>query len=507
MKETRSQFEKRVRLIVGNIKIDGLPNIFRSSLLCIKIAWLFILVGSSGCCFYFMVYSMIDYFKFQVNTSFRMITEIKAIYPAITLCDINAMHSTYYIDLLQQANLTYQLNSSLMAYENFLPLEHYMKTTSGRYFTLDEKQMMSDLDGMLVSCSIGSNPCNSSFFRYIFHPHYLNCYQFNSGYDNNGNTVDMLEASLAGYDNSIIFELYTGLPDILSAQAVTKGFYIFVANNTDYPLNKSPVPFRLTPGFALRVSSFRQFYSQYNAWPYAYSECTVSKDNELIKPLADTYLFDRVVETGYLYARETCLLFCYQHLTTQRCNCSNYWIGYQPPGYEFCFGEGKTCADNFYTTMFNEDTFVFDNCIAKCPLECHHNVFRNYQASFAYPDPLYVNTTLKTNTVLMEKYSNDTDFTINLASNMVQFEIFYDMLSYINVEEEPTITWEILMATLGGHLHLFLGMSLVSLIELIELAISLLLLLYFRVKKNLKVNSQNTLFFVINNKKISPIKF
>ena len=480
--------EKRVHRIIQNIKVDGLPNIIRSYLVFFKFLWFGVLVVSSTFCSYLIVYSFLDYFKFEVNTSFRMITEIKSTYPTITFCNMNPMNTEYYIKWLEEANLISTTTWNTVPYENFLHLERYVKNKRGSYFTRAEKELMSDLDGELISCSYSGNPCNSSYFRYFFHPYYLNCFQFNSGFNDAGEEVAKLQASLAGFDNSLIFEFYTGLPNTLAAKTTKRGYYVFVSNTTEFPFNKAPVPLSVSPGFALRVGTFRHFYNQFNEWPFIYSECTIGEENKKIKPLADTSLFDKVTKyEEYAYSRDTCVLFCYQQLTAERCNCTNYWIDYHPDGdYDYCYGESKTCADTFYTHTFNTGSFIADHCIAKCPLECHKTVFKNYQAFYAYPDALYVNSTLQTNTVLIEKYSNETDFTVNLASNAVSFVLFYDLLSYINVEEEAKITWEILMGQLGGHLHLFLGMSLISLVELFELVVNLLLLSYFRARKNKK---------------------
>ena len=69
----------------------------------------------------------------------------------------------------------------------------------------------------------------------------------------------------------------------------------------------------------------------------------------------------------------------------------------------------------------------------------------------------------------MSRYANQTDLTVNLASNVVKFSIFYDTLTYTEVKEEPMIRWSGLLGSIGGYLHLFLGMSLLSFAEVYEL--------------------------------------
>ena len=49
---------------------------------------------------------------------------------------------------------------------------------------------------------------------------------------------------------------------------------------------------------------------------------------------------------------------------------------------------------------------------------------------------------------------------------MVRLVFYYDSLSYSNVDEEHKMTVDSLIGTIGGHLHLFLGMSLLSFVEI-----------------------------------------
>ena len=482
----KMSIEEKLRESINNIKIDGLPNIFRSELFFFKVMWIFVLIGSTIFCFYLITMSFMDYFKFQVTTNYRLIVERQSTFPTLTICNINPLNSDYYVQLLEEANIT---EVSDNAYDNLVQLEVYWKAKTGRYFTKEEKSRMSNMDSAMISCNIQYNPCNvTAAFTHFYHPSYLNCLQFNSGYDADGNVIPLQQASLAGSDNSLIFELYTGLPNALASKIYKRGYYLFINNNTDYPYKETPSPIKITPGYGLTVIPIRNFYNQFNQWPYQYSECTVTEENELIKPLADNYLFEQVINTSYSYSRDTCLLFCLQLQTTRVCNCTNYWISFQPEGYDYCFGAKKECADNFYHKEFNVGSYVATNCISKCPLECHKYSFDNFKSYAYYPLPLYVNQTLQISDILTKAYPNETDFTDNLASNAVQITVFYDTLTYTKVEEEPKITWDNLIGTLGGHLHLFLGMSFISLIELIELVVQLIMYVIVT-RKNAKAKS------------------
>ena len=54
-------------------------------------------------------------------------------------------------------------------------------------------------------------------------------------------------------------------------------------------------------------------------------------------------------------------------------------------------------------------------------------------------------------------------------SELVEFSVYYDSLTYMLVSEKPKITFEALVGSIGGSLHVFLGMSFASFIELADI--------------------------------------
>ena len=58
-------------------------------------------------------------------------------------------------------------------------------------------------------------------------------------------------------------------------------------------------------------------------------------------------------------------------------------------------------------------------------------------------------------------------------NTFTEFYATYDTFSNIEVTEEPKMSGEDLLAEIGNHLHLFLGMSLLSFVEIIEFILSL----------------------------------
>ena len=56
-----------------------------------------------------------------------------------------------------------------------------------------------------------------------------------------------------------------------------------------------------------------------------------------------------------------------------------------------------------------------------------------------------------------------------IYENVIVVDIEYYSSEYTEINEEPKMNWEDLFAELGGHLHIFIGMSLLSFVEVVEL--------------------------------------
>ena len=223
----------------------------------------------------------------------------------------------------------------------------------------------------------------------------------------------------------------------------------------------------------MKLSVERKQFKQFNQWPYLYSDCLVNEDNTLLKPLSDMSFFQKMTENSYSYSKDTCLLYCFNFFMSQVCNCSAYWIRWSIQGLGYCFGKQADCSEVFYYKKFNVGSFIEDNCISRCPLECDIHRYDNRQSFYKYPDAFYVKKFLQKNEMLIRSHSNQTDFTHNLASNVVKFSVSYDSLVYAEAKEEAKILWAAFLANIGGHMHLFLGMSALCIVEIVEVFIQI----------------------------------
>ena len=465
---------------VKNIKVDGLAAIFHSKRWIARFLWLFVLLACTSLCVFLIVSTINEYYKYHVTTTYRLVIEEEAVFPTITICNLNLIESQYaistidrmssvipsYIASSREGLSVLDLVQNYLGYTSvMLLLENFKKATTGSYLNDNDKRQFFDLNRKMLDCNFAGDACDISDFEFLFHPTYFACYRFNSGFDSNGTRVPLKKVKKAGLTNNrFSMQLYAGTDNLVGDYVPLRGFVVLIHNATDNPKKGSPSGMFATPGTGMSIDVKRYSYNQYT---YPYSECTVSEDNELSgEPLSDSSLFDQtVLASNFSYSRSVCLLACAQYHIVRECNCTFCSLGFTGDGQNMCLSQERyACAFKFYSSVFLAGDFVKLNCLQKCPLECHTPVMRPTVSNY---DMRPLSRNMSTNAYVNSNLKNVTE-------NLVEFSVFYDSLSYTIVEEKPKMTSENLVGSIGGHLHVFLGMSLMSFLELFDLSVSLL---------------------------------
>ena len=195
----------------------------------------------------------------------------------------------------------------------------------------------------------------------------------------------------------------------------------------------------------MAINVARTVYSQM-AEPY--SDCSVPADNSMPSSVVDKSSFEKTVANGKPYIREMCIQFCQDPL---RAECQDY-------------------MDNTFLCSFLNGTTVDHHaaCDAQCPLECSSAIFSHTIAYYQYGN----------NDHYFDQYANLTaglEMSGPLVDNLIEVKITYESDVFTEYKNEPKMSGEDLLATIGGHLHVFLGMSLLSVVELLELGVIVLM--------------------------------
>jgi len=144
----------------------------------------------------------------------------------------------------------------------------------------------------------------------------------------------------------------------------------------------------------------------------------------------------------------------------------------------------QPCVPNDPCALNVSQHFQAIDCLSLCPLECNQTLYKTSITSSIQLGDYYVNT-IKSKPSLAEDFLNVSSIDATRAKNsIVRIYVLYESLGYIeSVEMAQTGSVLTLAANIGGILSLFLGVSVLSLFEFIEVLIEI----YFLFKKK-KVN-------------------
>jgi hypothetical protein len=130
---------------------------------------------------------------------------------------------------------------------------------------------------------------------------------------------------------------------------------------------------------------------------------------------------------------------------------------------------------NVYSKKILNNDFIQENCLRDCPLECYLNVsFSLFESQskyyLEYLNSAYTNLA---NDFVTTQIDADT-----AKKSFVDFKIFYKDLSYEISTESPQMSPITLISNIASNLSLFLGVSVFSLFEPIQVLIEYLYLKY-----------------------------
>ena len=129
--------------------------------------------------------------------------------------------------------------------------------------------------------------------------------------------------------------------------------------------------------------------------------------------------------------------------------------------------KNNLCSNNV-SSIFQSIENVKDNCIHFCPLECNRTLFKTSISSSMLVGDYWKQKILEKPNLKMDFVNRSID-SESSRNSFVYMYIFYDSLSYTMTSEKEDSTSIIsLAASIGGILSLFLGISVLSLFEIVE---------------------------------------
>jgi hypothetical protein len=465
---------------------------------CIKFYLILIIALATTLSGYMLVNLIINYLAFDVLITTRSITETKSVFPKITICNANMFQSEYALDLLKDLNRKmfpnvniFDLNemnnasfSDIDSYATQIYTQAKVLVRSSNFTNDQRKSLGKDLFDLIYNFKFSAcQSCQSlkEYFTWYFDVNYGNCYMFNSGYDSAGKKLSLLTSTeMPGSEGSLSFDFYVGYHENLtlfnSFNTKTNGAIIRIENNS-YLIDTSfgVLDIHVSSGVQAYFKMQRSFE---HSLPKPYSNCDIPNDSQETF-IQSNDLYRLFANSPYQYARQACFVQCYQRHLIQSCNCSDtkYLSLFNVSD---CLSNEE--SNNCMQLTFQRYSYLkWQGCLEICPLECNRTRI-NTDFSFASLNNEFYWRLLHDSEQLLSDFVTRKEINRERAVKcFVSLNMFYDTLSYDLSEETAKMNLVDLMASIGGNLSLFLGVSIFGLFEIVEIFIEI-----FFVKKESK---------------------
>ena len=309
------------------------------------------------------------------------------------------------------------------------------------------------------SCRFSGRACDfSTDFTSYYDFNYGNCVQFNAK-----SRVNKLKKI---YLEGLFYGLSLQIGPLVNenrkyATATSKGLKVFVHNQSYPPTSSEGISIKT--GEEANVAVKKSFFHN---TPSPYSQCI---DFEFFR----SFLYDFMTRNlSMVYKQKLCLYLYGQLSIINKCKCYNTrnpMIKPSPP----CLSKTQLECVNQEESVIDEEKL--NAAKSECPLECDSVSYDLYTSSLEYPS--------------RETYESfggmsHVNFTM-FRENYLALNVYFLSTQYTDIDETPKTSVLELIANVGGVIGIFLGFSIFSLIEIVELFFQMGFVLFFTKKTNL----------------------
>ncbi|KAK2176079.1 hypothetical protein NP493_686g00003 [Ridgeia piscesae] len=183
-----------------------------------------------------------------------------------------------------------------------------------------------------------------------------------------------------------------------------------------------------------------------------------------------------------LSLEQACYATCYQRYVIERCGCAD--SQYPMEGAAFDYKRVSACNSN----NEKEDTcryrvfidYTYNRLDCDCPLPCEETAYTYQTSNSAWPSELHKEIIKQKLAAGIAKYLGNTTDDDKLWKNLLTVQVYYEDFNYEKIEETPSYTTVNFASDIGGILGLWIGCSIISLFEFLELSMDCIALAVMR---------------------------
>ncbi|XP_013926403.1 PREDICTED: acid-sensing ion channel 1-like [Thamnophis sirtalis] len=443
------------RFSLKQIKFHGLHQVFSVHLSCPHRAfWLMAILASMALLLTWSSNRIHYLLSWPVHTKLHILYSPNLTFPAVTLCNNNLvllrrmsradLHlGGYWLGLLNKnlqpapAVQTLLWDAQWLWLGNLLDFSHYLPPLppqeQSTHRWLD--RLGHQLEEMLLSCHFQGERCGPHNFTTVF-TRYGKCYTFNSGQSDKPPLITMKGGTGNGLEIMLDIQQDEYLPvwgetDETSFEAGIK----VQIHSQDEPPFIDQLGFGVAPGFQTFVSCQEQ---RLIYLPPPWGDCkSVTVESEFY----DTYSIT------------ACRIDCETRYLVENCNCR---MVHMPGDAPYCTPEQyKECADPALDFLVERDN---DYCV--CEMPCNVTRYGKELSMVKIPSKASAK-------YLAKKYNKSEQY---IGENILVLDIFFEALNYETIEQKKAYEVAGLLGDIGGQMGLFIGASLLTVLELFDYA-------------------------------------
>uniref|UniRef100_A0A8P4KJE3 Acid-sensing ion channel 1 n=1 Tax=Dicentrarchus labrax TaxID=13489 RepID=A0A8P4KJE3_DICLA len=452
------------KLFLKHTTLHGLRHIFISGSYPRRVAWLLAFLAALALLFTWSSNRVRYLLSSPVYTKAHMVYAKRLVFPAVTICNQNLLlprrmkktdifsagrwlglfGRNWQVSPAAREALTplrgdggdsaggeppWSPLSRILDFNHFLPPPRESQPSMRQL--LD--RLGHQLEEMLLYCRYQGELCGPRNFSTIF-TRYGKCYTFNSGQDGRPLMVTMKGGMGNGLELMLDIQQDEYLPvwgetDETSFEAGIK----VQIHTQDEPPFIDQLGFGVAPGFQTFVSCQEQ---RLTYLPPPWGDCKAT-------PM-DSDFFST-------YSITACRIDCETRYLVENCNCR---MVHMPGDAPYCTPEQyKECADPALDFLVERDN---DYCVCETP--CNMTRYGKEMSFVKIPS--------KASAKYLAKKFNKTEQYI--ADNILVLDIYFEALNYETIEQKKAYELAGLLGDIGGQMGLFIGASILTILELFD---------------------------------------
>jgi hypothetical protein len=452
----------------------GIPHIGSAQNSCLRIFWTLVFLASTGAFVSQMVLLIQKYLKYEVTVQTELKFEERS-FPAVTVCNLNpykkwslgdssikTLMDEYAAALQNSKNNqslktpTYGLTGDAVAVQ--ARANDILLYLSAGLDNETKTRLVYGKEEFIKNCAYNTKPCDipNDFEQYI-DPVYGACYIFNY------KTPPRYNSTRAGPLYGLRLLVQSNQSEYLDLTE-SAGVRVTIDSQTETPF---PDAFGYNAAAGFTTSFGIKFIKTVRKGP-PYGNCT---DN----PSTD-YFYNGP------YSTEACFRSCFQRQIIKNCTCADprYNLPNDKGSYKYCNWNSMDCVNSYTSTGNTAGSQSSSSAAAgqqafdpvqqcACPQPCTESTYGVTVSTALWPSEVYTPPDCKDDSPIWG--NNKTACQKWYSENTMLIEVYYERMNYQELTESEAYALVNLISDMGGQLGLWMGFSVITVIEFFALFI------------------------------------